>query len=200
MSVNMLIIPEDFRKDQFVLKPIVEKMMASLGVRARVQVCMDPLLGGVGEALKWERMQAIVDRYRGMVRMFLLIVDRDCDEGRKARLDALEGRAEVALAGTDRCFLAENAWQELEVWVLAGVSDLPNGWNWREIRRDCNPKENYYVLYAQRQNAHTGPYGGREVLAKKAALNYQRIRQLCVEDVAALEERVRTALQTGRCP
>ena len=200
MSVNVLIIPEDFRKDQFVLKPIIEKMMASLDVRARVQVCMDPLLGGVGEALKWHRIREIVDRYKGMVRVFLLIVDRDCDVGRREQLDSLEQKAVAALAGTDRCFLAEHAWQELEVWVLAGVSDLPNEWQWSDIRGHCDPKENYYDPYAQQHNVHTGPYGGREVLSRKAAANYQRIRQLCQQDVGALEDRIRAALETGQCP
>lgn len=194
MSINVLIIPEDFRKDQYVLKPIIEKMMASIDVRARVRVCMDPKLGGVGEALKWEQMQKIVNRYRGMTRIFLLIIDRDCDENRRAKLDALEQKAEAMLAGANCCFLAENAWQELEVWVLAGVSDLPNDWSWKAIRQDCDPKENYYLPYARQQNADREPHGGRESLTKKAAANYQRIRRLCSEDVAALETRVRTVL------
>lgn len=200
MSINVLIIPEDFRKDQFVLKPIIEKMMISLNVSARVQVCMDPLLGGVGEALKWQRISDIVERYRGMVRIFLLVVDRDCDVDRRAKLDNLEQKAGIALAGTNRCFLAEHAWQELEVWVLAGVSDLPKHWQWNEIRGDCDPKEHYYEPYAEQQNAYAGPYGGREILARKAAANYQRIRQLCVHDVGALEDRIRAALETGQCP
>ncbi len=52
--MNVLVIPEDFRKDQYVLKPIIQKMMQAIGLSARVEVCRDPLLGGVGEALKWE--------------------------------------------------------------------------------------------------------------------------------------------------
>ncbi|WP_133511082.1 hypothetical protein [Candidatus Thiosymbion oneisti] len=197
MSVNVLIIPEDFRKDQHVLKPIIEKMMASIGVRARVRVCMDPKLGGIGAALKWEHMQKIVNRYRGMTRVFLLIVDRDCDENRRAKLDTLEQKAETLLAGTDCYFLAENAWQELEVWVLAGMSDLPKDWHWQEIRQECDPKENYYVPYARQRNVDKDPHAGREPLAKKAATNYLRIRRLCPEDVATLETRIRVVLGTG---
>jgi len=52
MSTNVLVIPEDFRTDQYVLKPIIERMMANIGVRACVRVCMAPKLGGLGEALK----------------------------------------------------------------------------------------------------------------------------------------------------
>jgi hypothetical protein len=32
------------------------------------------------------------------------------------------------------------------------------------------------------------------VLAREAARNYQRIRKLCPEDIAALEDRIRQAL------
>jgi hypothetical protein len=35
--MNVLVIPEDFRKDQYVLKPILRKMMQSLGSKARVR-------------------------------------------------------------------------------------------------------------------------------------------------------------------
>jgi predicted ATPase len=45
---------------------------------------------GVREALKWPRIQEILDRYRGMVDCFLLIVDRDGLAGRKKSLAAIE--------------------------------------------------------------------------------------------------------------
>ena len=58
--MRVLVIPEDFRKglsrgtrDQYILKPIISAMMSAVGKpRAKVQVCQEPLLGGVGEALK----------------------------------------------------------------------------------------------------------------------------------------------------
>lgn len=53
----------------------------------KVKVCQDPLLGGVNEALKWERIEEIIDQYRGMFNLFLLCVDRDGKVGRKATLD-----------------------------------------------------------------------------------------------------------------
>jgi hypothetical protein len=162
MSLNVLVIPEDFRKDQYVLKPLVDRMLKRAGVRARVNVCKDPLLGGVGEALKPERLAEIVDRYRGMVRLFLLIVDRDCKAGRRDRLDELEAQLREALEGTDRIFLAENAWQEVEVWVLAGMDDLPADWAWNAVRADCDPKETYYDPYAERRGLLTAPYEGRD--------------------------------------
>jgi hypothetical protein len=194
MSVNVLVIPEDFRKDQYVLRPIVEQMMQAIGVRAKVRVCMDPLLQGVGEALKWERQAEIIEKYRGMMRLFLLIVDRDCDEQRKVRLQRLEQQATGVLAGTNRVFLAEIAWQEVEVWLLAGRQDLPTHWQWKDVREECHPKERYYRDYVQRRGLLDDVSEGRDMLAREAARNYQRIRKLCPEDVAALEDRIRQAL------
>ena len=75
--MNILIIPEDFRKDQYMLKPIFQKLVASLDSSAsRVRVCQDPLLGGVGEALKYNRIEEVIERYP-MVHIFILCVDRD---------------------------------------------------------------------------------------------------------------------------
>ena len=61
--MTVLVVPEDFRKDQFVLKPLLSKLLASLGKpHATVRVCQDPRPGGVGEALKPERVAEIVER------------------------------------------------------------------------------------------------------------------------------------------
>ncbi len=48
--MNILVIPEDFRKDQYMLKPIIIAMMEALGKpKTKVRVCQDPLLRGVSE-------------------------------------------------------------------------------------------------------------------------------------------------------
>ena len=98
------------------------------------------------------------------------------------------------LASTDRVFLAEHAWQEIEVWVLAGMQDLPADWRWKDVRAERHPKEPYYDGYARARRVLDSPYEGRAILAQEAARSYQRIRQLCPEDVAALDERIRQAL------
>ena len=113
--MNVLVIPEDFRKDQFILKPLFERLFADMGRgRAQIRVCQNPLLGGVAEALKTQRIQEIVDRYDGMIDVFILCVDRDGNQGRRQRLDQIQGDF-----GNDRTFIAENAWEEIETWVLA---------------------------------------------------------------------------------
>jgi len=175
--MNVLVIPEDFRKDQYMLKPIILAMMSNIGKpRAKVRVCQDPLLGGVVQATKWERMKEIVDRY-AMVNLFVLCVDRDGVEGRRASLDFIEENARNEL-GFGRFFVAENAWQEIEVWVLAG-HDLPPEWSWQEIRKEKNPKEEYFIPYSEQRGLSDEPGQGRRTLAREAARRYERIRKLC---------------------
>ena len=51
--MNVLVIPEDFRKDQYILKRLFRRLFQDLGKpAAHVVVCQDPLLGGIGEALE----------------------------------------------------------------------------------------------------------------------------------------------------
>jgi hypothetical protein len=187
MSYNVLVIPEDFRKDQGILKPIVSAMLAAAGrPRANVRVCQNPRLGGTGQALKKERIAEVVQMYP-MINLFLLCVDRDGQSGRRQQLDNIESyiRSEC-----DRVLLAENAWQEIEVWVLAGLTDLPADWAWTDIRADANPKEVYYLPIACRKGLEMEPDEGRGILARQAAANYQRIHQLCAEDIQTLQRRV----------
>jgi hypothetical protein len=51
-------------------------------------------------------------------------------------------------------------------------------------------KETYFEPFARQRGVMDGPGQGRKTLAEQAARNYTRIRQLCSEDVAALEGRL----------
>lgn len=188
--MRVLVIPEDFRKDQYLLGPIIKAMLNEIGrPRAKVQVCRDPLLGGIGEALKTERIEEIIQRYRGMVDLFLLCVDRDGNEHRRQRLDDLELFARNLLSQQQILF-AEHAWQEIEVWALAG-HDLLAGWSWPAIRAELNPKEVYFDRLARERGLIDEPGGGRRTLGQEAARRYDRMRQFCPEDIVTLEKRIR---------
>jgi hypothetical protein len=187
--MNVLVIPEDFRRDQYVLKPIIEAMLRALGSQpAKVRVCLDPLLGGIGEALKRERIEGIISRYP-TVDLFLLCVDRDGDSHRRAALDGLEKSTASRLRAGARLY-AEHAWQELEVWVLAG-HDLPSAWRWREIRAEVELKEKYFEPFARTRGLLDEPGQGRKTLATEAARRSGRIRDLCPEDIGELERRIK---------
>ena len=189
--MNVLIIPEDFRKDQFILKPLFSGLFRAIGKpRAHIEICKKPLLGGIGEAMKSERIAEVVSHYDGMTDIFILCVDRDGDTNRRRRLDRLEKEF-----GTGRTFLAENAWEELETWLLAGV-DLPEDWRWQDVRAEVSVKEKYFYPLTERRGVVSTPDEGRKVLSEEAARNIPVIRQKCREDFDALAERLTTFINT----
>src|SRR4029079_17619456 len=161
--------------------------------QVQVRVCRDPLLGGVNEALKWERIAPILDRYRGMFDAFLLVVDRDGMENRHRQLHSLEEQARQLLPPTG-LFLAVQAFQEVEVWALAGMLDLPKSWRWAAIRSERDCKERFFLPYVQSRGLEWAPFGGRLDLGREAAGRYPRVRQLCPEDLGELEQRLRAQI------
>lgn len=185
--MRVLIIPEDFSKDQYVLKPIFERLFRILGwANCKVKVCQDPRLGGVGGALKPERLEEIVQRYNGMTDVFILCVDRDGEIGRRQSLDNIEANFKPVCR-----FLAANAWEELETWVLAGL-DLPRQWRWEDVRAEIDVKERYFERLAADRGLSDALAGGRDALAKEAARNINAIRQKCPEDFGELAHRLAT--------
>lgn len=186
--MKVLVIPEDFRKDQYILKPIIERLLRSIGKpNSKILVCRDPLLSGVVEALKSDRISEIVERYRGMTDIFILCVDRDGKEGRRRRLDEIESEF-----GTQQTFLAENAWEEIETWILAGV-DLPADWNWQTVRAEIQVKETFFKHLVSQRNLSDTPGGGRQTLGVEAARRIDAIRQKCPEDFDSLARRLEIA-------
>ena len=187
--MNVLIIPEDFRKDQYILKPLFSRLFQSIGRRhVHVNICRDPLLGGVGEALKSERMAEVIGKH-GMTDIFILCIDRDGKEGRRQRLDQLQKKFD-----NGQTFLAENAWEEIETWILAGL-DLPANWNWRTVRTEVQVKETYFEPLAAQRNLSDAPGDGRKPLGEEASRRINAIRQKCPEDFDDLAQRLEAAIQ-----
>jgi hypothetical protein len=97
--MNVLIILEDFVNDESMVLPILKAMMVAISKpKAKVAVCKNPRLRGHAEALRWEKIQEILERYGGMTDLFLVCVDRDGNEDRRAKLDGLEKKAQEFLA------------------------------------------------------------------------------------------------------
>ena len=187
--MNVLIIAEDDRNDRFILQPIVKAMFRSLK-RPRTRVDTHVLRNGGWEAVKeWRMIQRIIE---GDPRtdLFMLCVDRDSHEPRRGILDGLEETARAVLS-PPRLFLAENAWQEVEVWALAGVDwRLKPRWTWEAIRNERDAKEHYFEPIAKSRDLLNSPGRGRRVLGAEAARNYTKVRQNCPE-VQNLEDRIR---------
>lgn len=193
--MRVLVIPEDSRRDKDLLKPMIQALMAELGKpRAKVRVCEKPVLGGVAEALKWERIETILNLWGGQTDLFLLLVDRDGAQnaGRRAALDSLEQRS-VPLLSEGQALLGELAIEEIEVWVLAG-HDLPPSWKWRDVRADPHPKESYFARFLVEHRRLSPDAAGRAIVAEEAARSIQRVLALCPEDLGRLAARIRARL------
>lgn len=183
--MRVLVIPEDFRQDQYILKPLFDRLFRTTGMgAARIVICQDPLLGGIGEALKTDRLHDVISRYP-MTDIFILCVDRDGEETRRRTLDHIE-------ATFGPRFLAVNAWEEIETWVLAGLV-LPNHWQWSEVRAEVHVKESFFYELAEQRGLMPGSDRGRQarqVLGHEASRNIHAIRQKCPEDLDALARRL----------
>ncbi len=187
--MKVLIIPEDFRKDQYILKPLFTRLFRRLGVPSvDIEVCQNPLLGGIGNALDLENLATIVEKRRAMYDLFILCVDRDGVVGRRQRLDDIEREFGPS-------FLAANAWEELETWVLAGLDLLP-GWQWQDVRAEVHVKEQYFEPLAAQRGLSNTPDGGRKALGNEASRNIGAIRQKCHEDFNDLALRLPSTAQS----
>ena len=179
--MNVLVITEDFRTDAYIIGPIVTAILRAIGnTTAKVKILRDPLMGAVETALNARVLAEVVERYRGMTHLFLLLVDRDGSEGRRDRLAQIEEWSQQVL-GADQCMMAECAFQEVEVWALAGIKDLPSAWRWDDVRACRDPKEIYFNEFAKLQDIGANPGGGRKELGVEAGKNIKRVLQLCPE-------------------
>jgi hypothetical protein len=183
MSLKVVVICEDDVTDGPMLRPIIEAMVQHLGRKPRVTSAGERLRG-VTEAMKPDRILRIIRRFP-MADCFVLVVDRDGVAERKRQLESLE---ETVNREARAVFLAENAWQEAEVWVLAGHEDVPGPWP--DIRNEPHPKERYYLPYAAQRGVLDQPGQGRTTLSKEGAARYaKRVRVLC-DEVRDLESRL----------
>lgn len=122
-----------------------------------------------------------------MTDLFVLCVDRDGETGRRERLDQLEDEF-----GAGRVFVAQNAWEEIETWTLAGL-DLPRGWLWAEVRAEVDVKERYFDALADRRGLTDAPGRGRKPLGEEAAQRVPAIRMKC-GDFNELARRIEQAI------
>lgn len=187
MATNVLVIAEDYRYDQYILKPLVKAMLAHLNKpHAKVEMCRDPMLMGLAQVLNPENLRYVVE-INPLADLYLLIIDRDADPNRSTRITRVLHELRDALR-TQQHMLGENAHQEVEVWLLAG-HQLPNDWRWNDVCAEQHSKEMYYEPFARSLDVFSQLGGGRKQLGEDAARRYDRVRQLCAE-VAELEGRI----------
>lgn len=197
--MNVQIVLEDTPKDEHIAVPLIRALFQFIGRPANVA----PLrhrMRSVEQAIDIERLLPQLAARCGMVDLFLLIVDRDCQApdrprggNREAALRSLEQRISASgELGTSCRFLAYEAIEELEVWLLAGF-DVPG---WQEIRGHCDPKEAFFEPFSNGRGVFEKPAEGRADLMADAVRRYRRIRHLCPE-IQVLEQRILTLFENS---
>lgn len=182
-----MVIPEDPTLDRYILQPIVERIFDELGRKARVEVLRDPHLRGVDEALDPEVVAEIISDRGAMFDLFLLLVDRDCNDGRNPGRNNVEMARQREAENGSR-LLACLAIEEVEVWMLALHRDELDA-RWSDVRQDCHPKERYADVLLKEKGWRSTLGKGRKKAMKGLGSKWQGLLQVCPE-LADLKQRI----------
>jgi hypothetical protein len=160
--VKVMVIPEDPARDQYILKPVMERIFLDLGRKARVQVLSNPRLRGVAQALDATTVARVVAMYP-MIDLFCIMVDRDGKPERSIEAHAREAEH------PDRLMVCL-AVEEIEVWMLAVHRERLVA-PWQEIRSERDPKERFaepfLATHAPRQSLGAGRVWAMRELGSK---------------------------------
>jgi hypothetical protein len=182
VSFRVLVIPEDPTNNGYVLKPLVERMLAETGKpNARVMILTNPRLNGYDTAVAAIEGE-LVERYR---HFNLWLFMPDADKASNPALDRLERTVEdkgVCL----RCCAAR---PEVEAWLLAGHHQHLKI-RWREVAAHPSLKEEIFDPFLRDHGDPRSAGGGRQALMRITLSNYRSLLDLCPE-LQQLEERLR---------
>lgn len=192
MSLRVLLVCENHRKDPPMLLPIIRQLVADAGrPKCKIEINTAVTVHGWSQALDENVLRKVVNRYK-QADLIILCIDRDGEPNRHLSLARVETKIAPDLVPRQG-FFGEHAIEEVEVWVMAGLLDLKRPW--KEIRETRDAKE-ALEEHAKHRGLEPGlPVRVRESLGTEAAQNYARIRQLC-EEVRRLEDRIRDWLAT----
>ncbi len=184
MSLRALVLPEDPSYNGYVLKPLVERMLAEVGrPNARVLVLANPKLNGYDDAVRAIRVE-LEARY-GFYDLWLFLPDGD----RATGLETLE--RSVAEKGIRLLFCS--AQPEIEAWLLAGHRHRLH-MAWPEVCSHARLKEEVFGPFLQAWGDPLAAGGGREKLMRETLRNYRGLLEVCPE-LAVLETRLRNLLE-----
>lgn len=169
--MKVLIIAEDPTYDQFIVKPIVKRLLEDCEVQGTVDVLTDPHMKGVSMALDANILAKVVAE-NPMVDLFIVVADRDCNRENN------QNKAAARAAEHDN-LLCTLAAEEIEVWMLALHRETLNA-KWSDVRSHCDPKEKYAEPFLRNGNFR-GPGKGRKRAMDALAGRWQGLLQVCEE-------------------
>jgi hypothetical protein len=186
VSLKVLVIPEDPTHNGYILKPLVQAVLADIGKpTARVQVLTSPRLTGYDharEAISGE----LVDSY---AHFDLWLFMPDADRAGAPAMTALENE----LRGKGITVFCCPAVPEVEIFAcVAYRTDVPGGW--AAARANARMKEQVFEPLRQRVGSPRSAGGGRDKMIAASVVNMQAMYQFCPE-IRSLRDRIAAHLQ-----
>lgn len=184
MSLNVLVISEDSKNDQHILRPLVSRLLRECHKpHANVSVWANLAVRGF-ERVR-DELPAIINDFP-QVHLFLFLPD--CDGQHRGRAD-LFTNLEATYGPKLICCAAV---EEVEAWLLAGHIDKLDR-SWGEVRADISVKEHVFEPFVSRYGDRRKAGGGREELMQETLANLRGLLERCPE-LVRLQERICDAL------
>ncbi len=181
MSVRVLVIPEDPTLNGYILKPLVEMVLAEAGKpTARVTLLTNPRVRGYDEAVKVVRRE-LASRYDFMD---LWLFFPDADRASDAAMRDLEG----SLRQQGVALLCCPAEPEVEIYACAAYREQIRG-SWDEARSNRRFKETVFEPLLRAHGDPRRPGGGRGAMTERSIAQRHRFFRLCPE-IAELRDRI----------
>jgi hypothetical protein len=187
MSFKVLVIPEDPTNNGYILKPLVQAILADAGkLNAKVDVLTNPKLGGYDHALQAIREELPV-RY-GFWDLWIFLPDADC-----ASAEAMVS-LERELAAKEIRLLCCPAQPEVEIYACAAYrTEIKGGWD--AARLDRRMKEDIFEPLLRKHGDDRRAGGGRDLMIEESLKNLPLLFQLCPE-LKNLRDRIANLIQS----
>ncbi len=182
MSLTVLVIPEDPTNNGYILKPLIEALLADIGKpHAKVHVLTSPRLNGYSDALKAINGE-LADRY-GHWDLWIFVPDAD--------LASPETMAnmESALAAKGVALLCSPAQPEVEIYACVAHSDKL-GAPWSTVRNSEKMKELYFAPLLRDLGDSRRAGGGRDQFIAASLSTMSKLYRFCPE-LAVLRDRMK---------
>ena len=181
MSFRVLVIPEDPVLNGYILKPLVEMVLAEAGrPAARATVLSQPRVRGYDDAV--QALRGDLPRLYRHLDLWLFLPD--ADRAKPAAMADLES----ALQEQGVTLLCSPAEPEVEVYACVAYRG-ETGLSWAELRQHDRFKEEVFEPLLREPGNPKSPGGGRERMTRESISARRRFLQLCPE-VARLRDRI----------
>lgn len=173
MSCKVLVIPEDPTHNGYILKPLMQSILADAGKpAAKVDVLTNPKLGGYDHAIRAIK-EELPDRY-GFWDLWVSIPDAD-----RASPEAM-AQLEANLEARNVKLLCCPAQPEVEIFACAPYRTEIAG-HWSSARMDPRMKEDIFEPLLRKHGDERRAGSGRDLMIAESLKNLPLLFQLCPE-------------------